>query len=785
MTESPPPESTRARAPSRDRAAGPGEAPAPGRGRPPATWFSGSLPFPFLVALPLLLSVLRTGSPAGTGAPVEDREATPMKRALREAAVESSGANPYMGFDPLDRIRRELASDSPIGAKHRGELLRDLGQEELRVGREGDAIEHLSEARELFERPGARVSRTARLDVIFDLAVAHMRQGETQNCCFRRASQSCIFPIEGNGVHLVRAGSEAAVGCLLDVLAEAPPAGSLYLKARWLLNVCHMTLGSYPDGVEAKYRLDPELFAADEAFPRFEDVAPRVGLASFDLAGGAVVEDFDGDERLDVISSTSDPEGPMHFWHNAGDGTFDERTTAAGLDGLVGGLNMVQADYDNDGDVDVLVLRGAWWRELGCHPNSLLRNDGAGRFTDVTFAAGMGERHYPTQTAAWADYDNDGDLDLYVGNEYGAGPYPCQLFRNQGDGTFVDVAEEVGVRNLGFAKAVVWGDYDGDRWPDLFVSNMGDRNRLYHNAGDGTFTDVAVEAGVARPISSFPSWFWDFDNDGALDLYVASYGGEQRPPDLADVVRSYLGMPFAAERSRLYRGDGAGHFTNVAGKQGLNLLTFAMGSNFGDLDNDGWLDFYLGTGFPYYEGLMPNLMYRNRGGTGFANVTTAGGFGHLQKGHAVVFADLDDDGDQDVLEQLGGQYPGDAFGNVLYENPGASGHWLKVRLVGTTSNRSGLGARLRLDVVEDGRPRSIWRWVGTGGSFGGNPLRQEIGLGGAEVVQRLEIWWPTSDTTQVFEDVAADRMIVVEEGSDAFTERRLQPFRFGDRPLPH
>jgi hypothetical protein len=169
-----------------------------------------------------------------------------------------------------------------------------------------------------------------------------------------------------------------------------------------------------------------------------------------------------------------------------------------------------------------------------------------------------------------------------------------------------------------------------------------------------------------------------------------------------------------------------------------------MGSNFGDLDNDGWLDFYLSTGYPLYDGLVPNVMYRNRQGTGFADVTTAGGFGHLQKGHAVVFADLDNDGDQDVFNNMGGAYPGDTAPDVLYENPGFPNHWIKIRLVGTRSNRSALGARLRLDVIEDGRPRSIHREVETGTSCGSHPLRREIGVGQARRIKTLEVYWPAA-----------------------------------------
>jgi hypothetical protein len=297
----------------------------------------------------------------------------------------------------------------------------------------------------------------------------------------------------------------------------------------------------------------------------------------------------------------------------------------------------------------------------------------------------------------------------------------------------------------------------------LYVSNLRGPNRLYHNNQDGTFNDVAPRAGVSKPHDSFPVWFWDFDNDGALDLYVSTYAVAMGP-----FVRSVLGLPHQSELSSLYKGDGKGGFTDVAKQQRLTHVTLAMGANFGDLDNDGFLDFYLGTGYPNYEALMPNKMFRNRGGVGFSDVTTAGGFGHLQKGHGIAFADLDDDGDQDVFEQMGGAYPGDAFGNALYENPGFGNHWIKLRLVGTRSNRSAIGARIRIDVSEGGKRRSIYRHVNSGGSFGANPLRQHIGLGRATTIDALEVFWPTTNTTQAFRNVAADQFLRITEGRDEY-----------------
>ena len=230
---------------------------------------------------------------------------------------------------------------------------------------------------------------------------------------------------------------------------------------------------------------------------------------------------------------------------------------------------------------------------------------------------------------------------------------------------------------------------------------------------------------------------------------------------------------------RLYLGDGQGGFREVAVQYGIGQATLPMGSNFGDLDNDGYLDYFLGTGYPGYEALLPNVMYRSVGGERFTNVTYAGGFGHLAKGHAVAFADIDNDGDQDVFEQLGGFYPQDAYFNALYENPGFGNHWIAIKLVGTQSNRAAIGARIRLEVESDGLRRSIYRHVGSGSSFGANPLRAEVGLGAASSVDLLEIYWPTSGQTQIFHDVLADRFIRITESTDRIEEMARRSFELG------
>src|SRR5260370_27666939 len=187
-----------------------------------------------------------------------------------------------------------------------------------------------------------------------------------------------------------------------------------------------------------------------------------------------------------------------------------------------------------------------------------------------------------------------------------------------------------------------------------------------------------------------------------------------------------------------------------------------MGSNFVDVDNDGCLDFYLGTGDPNYSMLVPNRLFKNVQGKRFADITTSSGTGHLQKGHAVACGDWDRDGNVDVFEQIGGATPGDSFRNVLFQNPGHDNHWITVKLIGKKTNRAAIGARIKLNVPGDG-PNTIYRHVTSGSSFGANALEQTIGIGKATRIISLEVYWPTSGTTQVFHDLPIDQAIEITE----------------------
>ncbi len=699
------------------------------------------------------------------------------------------GTNPYFGRLPLLRAEEREKAEAGLPREVVAEGL--LGYELIGVGRFDDAIAHLEKARRLSEVGRFAGDHEVRYRVLMSLAMAHLQLAEDQNCLDLNTPASCILPIAPEAVHKRPGEAKAAGDLYLEALKQKP--GDVV--ARWLLNISRMLSGDFPAGVPKSLRPPAGALAPEAPFPHWRDVSTAVGLSGVDLCGGAVMEDFDGDGLLDLVSSSWDPCEPMKAWRNDGHGGFENVSHAWGLDAQLGGLNMVQADYDNDGMPDILVLRGAWLGEDGRMRNSLLRNDlkrPAGRFVDVTAAAGLAYPAYPTQAAAWADYDGDGDLDLAIGNESPVGttrpttlqgrtgrPYPSQLFRNNGDGTFTDVARAAGVTNLRFAKSVAWGDYDDDGDPDLYVSNIGP-NRLYRNNGDGTFTDVAPELGVVEPSQgSFGSFFLDYDDDGDLDLWVNRYDAP-----VAQVLGPYLGLPAHWGGPVLYRNDG-GKFTDVSAQVGLWRPSLPMGTNYGDLDNDGYPDVYLGTGVPDYKAIMPNVMYRNDGGRRFQDVTFSGGFGQLQKGHGVAFGDLDGDGDQDLFEQLGGAYRYDGYRNALWENPGSGNAWIVLRLQGTKANRFGVGARIEVRVRRGSTHRSVYLVAGTGGSFGGSSLQQEIGLGKADAIERITIVWPGSGTRQSFEKVPLDRYYRAIEGQHALVPLDIPSFHLGSGPMPH
>jgi tetratricopeptide (TPR) repeat protein len=609
----------------------------------------------------------------------------------------------------------------------------------LSAGRNEDAIVELEALVQQMKAWNMGISEQTKMVFEF-LALAYLRMGEQQNCVENNNPASCILPISVVGQYRLTQSTERAIRFYSQILQAFPNDK----QSQWLLNLAYMNLGGYPDQVPSQWRLAPETFAREFSWPQ---TARARGVNHLGISGGVCLEDFNGDGRLDLLVSSYGPYDQIKLFLQHERGPFHDATEQAGLLGLYGGLNLVHADYNNDGWPDVLVLRGGWLGKGGRLPNSLLRNNGDGSFTDVTVEAGLLE-FLPTQVAAWADFDGDGFLDLFIGNESAQGvEAPSSLYRNLGNGRFEKMPASSGLQLNAFVKGAVWGDVNNDGLPDLYVSILGGANKLFLNRGGQNpptwrFEETAQAAGVAEPLWSFPAFFFDFNHDGFDDLFVGSYDALRQDQVGAELLSEYASLPFSENKPRLYLNNGDGSFQDITSRAGLDKVLFAMGANFGDLDNDGWLDFYLGTGAPDLRSLMPNRLFRNVNGQRFAE-WTMNGFGHIQKGHGIAFGDIFNNGQQDMYAVMGGAFEGDLSYNVLFENPGNDNQWVTIKLQGTSSNHAAIGARIYLQVRQpDGSVRHLYHTVSTGGSFGASSLQQEIGLGKATEILELTIRWP-------------------------------------------
>ncbi len=624
------------------------------------------------------------------------------------------------------------------------------------VGDPNSAYQLLQDSRDEIAHTG-ELAATYLYSLIYFQGVTALRQGENDNCILCRGESSCILPLAPKALHTNPNGSRLAVKHFTEYLEQFPQD----LEAKWLLNIAHMTLGEHPDKVDSRYLLSLDAFTKyqEHGIGKFRDIGHTLGINRLNQAGGAIMDDFDNDGLFDVFVTTFDPNEASTLYRNQGNGSFKELSNSAMLRNALSGLNCTQADYDNDGHLDVLVLRGAWLSSQYAIRPSLYRNNGDLTFTDVTLQAGMGTP-INSLAASWGDFDNDGWLDCFLCCE----AQPSLLYRNRRDGTFEEISAEVGLGESSVygAKGATWIDYDNDGRQDLFINRFNKTGaQLFRNRDDGTFEDITSAMGIEGPELGFACWSWDYDNDGYLDLFATSYDRT-----LGDVVKGLIGKSHRLETSRLYHNEGGKRFRDVTHDLGLDGCYATMGCNFADVDNDGFLDMYLGTGEPHLATLIPNRLFRSLAGKQFVDITASSGTGSLQKGHGVAMGDWDRDGNLDIFIEMGGAIDGDEFHNIMFQNPGNSHSWISVRLIGVQSNRSAIGARIKVTTAGNS-PQTIHRVVSSGSSFGGNPLEQTIGLGDASGITSLEIEWPTSGVKQVFRNVELGKRLEIRESDRA------------------
>lgn len=614
------------------------------------------------------------------------------------------------------------------------------------------------------------------------LAIAYLRKGEVENCVESCNEQSCLFPIAGKGIHSKKEGSNKALQLYQQIMTAYPDD----LQTRYLLNIAYMTLGMYPDQVPAQWLIPAEALKSESDFPKFHNIAQDLGLDINGLAGGLVPDDFDNDGDIDLLISSWGMKDQLQYFENKGNGKFSEKTKEALLTGITGGLNMVQGDIDNDGFTDVLLIRSAWkrYKSWGIEPSSLLRNNGNGTFTDITIKSGV-YRIAPALSATFMDVNLDGFLDIYFANEtvQGSEVFPCELYINNGNLTFTERSAELNVNTIGFAKGVVAVDANHDRWPDIYVTMLDGYNKLFMNysgltPGKITFKEQARELGVAFPINAFPSLPFDINMDGFQDLIVSAYDSAAFLAQAREYTADILKLPVRTEFPKVYINNGGKGFLDRTKEYHMERSVHTMGCNFGDLDNDGYIDFYLGTGAPDLRSIVPNRMFLNYQGKYFKDITTAGGFGHVQKGHCVGFADFDNDGDQDIYEVMGGSYSGDMFHNVFYENPGSKNNWIVLDLEGVKSNRRAIGAHIKI-IGEDAEHKEhiFYHTISNGSSFGANSLQCEAGIGQCIKIKSVTVLWPCDEmVTNTYQNLSINSKYKLKEGTDTPVQMKYTKF---------
>ena len=499
------------------------------------------------------------------------------------------------------------------------------------------------------------------------------------------------------------------------------------------------------------------------------------------IPGGVALFDYDGDGYLDIFFANGahlpelvkdDARFSNHLYHNNHDGTFTDVTDRAGLRGDGYSVGAAAADYDNDGHVDLYVT--------GYNRNFLYHNNGDGTFTDVTEKAGVtgtsssGKKLWGI-AAAWVDYDNDGKLDLFVtnyldwsfansrvcgapGKRLSCSPTlyqgePNILYRNNGDGTFTDVSQSMGIaQHIGKGMGVAIADYNDDGWMDIFVANDNDRNFLFRNRGGKTFDEVGVEASVAYtdngvPVSSMGVDFRDWDNSGRPGILVTALGGETFP---------------------LFHNEGNSWFSDDSYKAGIGFRSFQMsgwGAGMQDFDNDGYKDLFTANshvsenadidGQQHYR--QPNAVFRNMHDGTFHDVSNEVGPAlQIRAAHrGCAFGDLNNDGKVDVVVSAIG-----SPAELLYNTSTGDNHWIHIRAVGVKSNRDGIGTRIKIT----GTSGFVqYNHVTTAGSYASsNDPRVHFGLGADKVIKEIELRWP-SGSVQLLHNVKADQILTVTE----------------------
>ena len=629
---------------------------------------------------------------------------------------------------------------------------------------------------------------------LFWLAVSSMRHAEAENCLSKLVAVphhdpgDRLLPHDHSGLctlpltrfHDKIESSRKAARLFERLLEDYDGTNRLY---QWLLNFGYMSINAYPQEVPQKYLIQnrfidsfhgdsKEQLEAEYAYLSFEDRANELGVDTYDTGRGVAIEDFDKDGYLDIV--TGGVFNDVKYYKNDGGTIFVDRTEEVGLGGIKQPFIITAADYDNDGWVDLFISRPF-------DHFLLLRNTGAATFTDVTFSSRLlrrpiDDRITPTFVSAWGDIDNDGDLDLFLAQWGLKIPFTTgllarprmnsTLFVNE-NSHFVDRSEEYGLASLledqDFDGAA-FGDYDSDGYADLFLSShFRNTSALLRNRLGQSFERVQMR----RTAPGFTVAFVDINHDGRLDIFQGGLADTRS--NVEQVVFGEHLEEYQSGYSTILLQTEDNRFEEHRNFFGGRMPVSTMGASYGDLNNDGCHDFYLGTGNADGWFVLPNLMYiGEKEGTRclgrMTNISMLQGFGTIQKGHAIVFFDFDNDGDQDVYSSLGGMWPGDGWPNQFFVNSSQlENSWIKIRLHGEKTNHFGIGAIIKV-TAENQKGESIVRYQNMSNKtgFGSAPYLAHIGLMNATRVNEVEVYWPVSECRKAYK-VELNQLSVLDE----------------------
>jgi hypothetical protein len=618
---------------------------------------------------------------------------------------------------------------------------------------------------------------------LFWLGMCYLRNAEGENC-LGKLRQGRGFPGEGTSsdaccqkghlcclpltrFHDRPDSSRRAARLFEHLLDDYNPHNKLY---QWLLNFSHMTLNSFPEGVPSRYQITSkfiDLFygeaarrtASEFSYLSFRDCAKELGVDFYGTGRGVAVEDFDKDGYLDIVTGGGFEE--VKFYKNDSGIRFIDKTEEAGLGGIKQPFMITAADYDNDGWMDLFICRPFGRFQL-------FHNDRDGSFTDVTASSGLLDTLCDGEIAAtwvpaWGDVNNDGYLDLFLAQWGMKLPFvsglmakprmDSKLFINN-NGHFVERTKEYGLAEIvkdEYFIGAAFGDYNSDAYPDLFLSSP-TRNRsvLLRNIDGRRFEKTDL---IHRTEGGFVASFLDLNHDGRLDIFQAGFADATTSTEMA-VFGHHLDT-YTSGHSTVFIQTEDGQF--VERNDLFDTPMGTMGGSFGDINNDGAYDFYLGTGDPEGWFVLPNLMYIGQTeGTKcverMTNVSMLQGFGTIQKGHGIVFFDFDNDGRQDIFSSLGGMWPADRWQSQLLVNRSAlTNAWVKIRLRGRKTNYFGVGCMIKV-IAQNAEEEAIIRYyhMDNKTGFGSAPYLAHIGLMDAVRISAVDVFWPVSQVWRTY-----------------------------------